>query len=120
MSRWARVAVGGIVVGAAGVVLAAWVSGFRYGASAPVFVVLLAISALVAFEAGLGLVRSGERLVGRWVLAVGGSLVVYLVSTAGAVAYGRWNDDPVAYFVVVLHAAGYIVPVALLQGCFIV
>ncbi|WP_106403107.1 sensor histidine kinase [Actinocorallia populi] len=120
MNRWARAAVGGIVVGTAGVVMAAWASGFRYGGSAPVFVVLLAVSALVSLEAGLGLVRSGERMVGRWVLAVCGSLVVYLVSTAAAVGYGRWNDDPAASFVVVLHAAGYIVPVALLQVCFVI
>ncbi|MEV4888136.1 histidine kinase [Nonomuraea sp. NPDC055795] len=112
---------GAVVVGVTIVALGTYLSGFRYGGNSPVFVIPLAMATLVCCLASGVLLRAGERLVGRWMVAMAGSLFTYLASTALAAEYAgaRGHDDALARLAVVLHEGGYIVPVSLIQACFL-
>ncbi|MGI5286310.1 histidine kinase [Nonomuraea polychroma] len=114
--------VGGAAVAAAVVALRAWSEGLRYGGNSPYFVCSLAAAVLVTYLVSVRLLRRGERALGRWLLATGASLLLYLIATALAVEYGglRGQRDLFTQTAVILHAAGYILPITLLQVCLVV
>ncbi|GAA4062239.1 sensor histidine kinase [Nonomuraea soli] len=108
----AALAVGGIAAVASAISLRAWAEGFQYGGNSPFLVLSMAVAVVVTYLAA-------QRR--RSLLAVAAALMLYLVSTAVAVELAglRGQRDPFAVVAVIVHACGYILPVALLQAAFI-
>ncbi|MEW2359862.1 histidine kinase [Spirillospora sp. NPDC029432] len=114
-------AAAGATVAAGTAAIGTYAAGFRYGGNSPVLVVPLAAAALTCHFAATDLARGGERRVGRRVAATGAALFGYLLLTAVAAEYAgaRRHDDAAARIVTALHAAGYILPITLMQLCFL-
>lgn len=119
LGKWALPS--GVVLAVTGVAVIAalgtYQSGFRYGGNTPVFVILLAVATLVSWSAAIKLAWARGRAPGRWLAATSASLLVYLASTAVAAEYAgrQGHGDALAQAAVAMHAAGYIMPIALLQ-----
>lgn len=115
----ALAAVAVTTVTAAGVALAAHRSGFRYGGSTPVLVLSLTVATGAVFAAAAVVVRRGQRLLGRWLLATAVSVLAYLVFCGGAAGYAgeRRHRNLLAQVLVLGAEVGHVLPILLLQLC---
>ncbi|MGN9913507.1 histidine kinase [Phytohabitans sp. LJ34] len=106
---------------AAVVTVGTYVSGFRYGANAPVFAVPLAVGVLVTAGGAGWLFGQGERRVGWWLAGTAGSLLLYLVLAAAAADYAgvRGHRDALAHLLVFAVGLAYAPPITLLQLTFL-
>ncbi|NRQ32783.1 hypothetical protein HII36_13170 [Nonomuraea sp. NN258] len=107
---------------AAAIAVGTYLSGFRYGGNSPIFVLPLAAAAIVCSFCAAALTRAGRPRTGRWVAATCWALLAYLVTTAVAAEYAgaKGHTDALAWLAVTWHAAGYILPITLLQVALLV